>query len=450
MKFYISILTIIILILSTFGENSSSTYPQVQLEDINEKQKEELLQIFYSDKIDRLDNYLERANRRYGFNGNVLVAYKGEIILNNSYGYKNFREKTPLTENSVFQLASVSKQFTALSILILSERGEIDLDADIRTYLPQLHYENITVRNLLQHTGGLANYMWLLEHKWKSEKIPSNKDLIDLMAKEKFPSYFRPGRKHDYSNTGYVVLASIVEAVSKTTFGEFLKENIFIPAEMNSSFVYSAAYDDEVPEKLDGYIRKWRRLRVYDQTIHDGIVGDKGIYSTTNDLYKWDQALYNNILVSDSTLKEAFTPGKIRNRWKFPYGFGFRLKKRSNKEVVYHKGLWQGFRTSFSRFIEDKNTVIVLNNTNCSSIYSITKTVEAIANEEIHLIPEYEIIRTAITYGYEYGIDQYKIILEDNPEITINHELFSKAIVSLESYDKNQLALIISRISESI
>lgn len=450
MRVYFSIFVIIVLTLFTFGENRSSTYRHIELEKLDEAQNEQLLRIFYSDKYERIDTYLKKANKRYGFNGNVLVAYDGEVILQESYGYENFRNKAPLTDSSVFQLASVSKQFTAVAILILHEQGKLNLNEDICTYIPELPYEGISVKNLLQHTGGLANYMWMLEHHWESTKLPKNSDLINLMAELKMSVYFSPGRKHDYSNTGYVILASIVEAISGELFGEFVNENIFNPLEMNNSFVYSAAYDIEYPEKLDGYIRKWRRLRVYDQTVHDGIVGDKAVYSTSGDLFKWDQSLYDHSLVSKESLEEAFTCGKIRNRWKFPYGYGFRLKYINNKKVVYHKGLWEGFRTSFSRFIDDRNTVIILNNTNCGSIYSIIEKVERIANEEVQLAPEYEIIRTAISYGYEYGIDRYNLIKEENPEIILNHSLFEKAILNLESNEKQQLVSIISQISKNI
>ena len=443
-------IVIIVLILSTFGKNSSSTYPMVELEKLNDTEKEQLLRIFYSDKVERLDKYLTEASQRYGFNGNVLVANNSEVILHQSYGYADFDSKVPLDNNTAFQLASVSKQFTAVSILILKERGLIDIDSDIRKYLPEIPYENITVKNLLQHTSGLPNYMWILENRWKSDKIPNNKDLIKLLSTEKMPVFFSPGRRHDYSNTGYAILASIVESVTGKKFGDFVEENIFTPLEMNNSFVYSGAYENNHSDKLKGYFRRGRRLKVYDQTIHDGIVGDKSVYSTTGDLFKWDQSLYNNTLISENSLKEAFTSGKIGKRRLFPYGYGFRLKYEDSKKVVYHKGLWEGFRTSLSRFVDDHNTVIVLNNTSCSSMHAITERIESIANEEIHMTPEFEIIRTAISFGYEYGIDQYHLLKESDPGIVLNHEFFDEAIESLTASNKTELVSILKKISLAI
>ncbi len=333
---------------------------------------------------------------------------------------------------------------------MLVEQGKIDLNSDIREYLPQLPYENITVKNLLQHTGGLPNYMWMLEHHWKSEKIPNNKDLLKLIKSLKLQRYFPPGRRHDYSNTGYIVLASIVEAVSGKNFADFVDENIFEPLGMENSFVYSASTNNNNQEKLNGYFYKWRRLRIYDQTLHDGIVGDKGVYSTTGDLFLWDQALYNNTLISDTLFQEAITKGKIRNRWEFAYGYGFRIKKHNQKRQIYHKGLWQGFRTSFSRFIDDEITVIILNNTDCPSIHYITDRVERMANELKSTPPELEVINTAICYGYEYGIEKYKMIKAQNPDAEFHIDQIEKTIEILNEMNKTQLAQIISRLSNEI
>ncbi|MEA3444971.1 MAG: serine hydrolase domain-containing protein, partial [Bacteroidota bacterium] len=381
MKAGISIIAILILIFSISTENGSTPFRQIELQRLSLEEENQITQYFYDDQIHQIDSFLQHANKYYRFNGNVLIAHNDEVIFSNSYGYKDFPKKNLHDKNSVFQLASVSKQFTAISILMLVEQGKVDLESDIRNYIPEIPYENITIKNLLQHTGGLPNYMWMLEHHWKKERIPTNKDLLKLIKKLNLNRYFRPGRKHDYSNTGYVLLASIVESVSGKNFGDFVDENIFSPLGMDNSFIYSAGINKNYPEKIDGYFRKWGRMRKWDQTLHDGIVGDKGVYSTTCDLHLWNQALYNNKLISDTLLHEALTKGKIRNRWEFAYGYGFRLKKYRHKEQVYHKGLWQGFRTSFSRFVDNQLTVIVLNNTDCPGIHSITDRVERMAND---------------------------------------------------------------------
>ncbi|MCF8372778.1 MAG: beta-lactamase family protein [Bacteroidales bacterium] len=450
MKVGFTIILTLVLLLTLSSENSSTPYRNVELQSIDDQQENHILQYFYDDQISQIDSFLRHANKYSRFHGNVLIAHDGEIILKKSYGYKDFPNKNLHDENSTFQLASVSKQFTAMSILMLVEQRKVDLDADIRTYLPGFPYEKITVKNLLQHTGGLPNYMWMLEHKWKKEKIPTNKDLIALMKELKMQRFFWPGKRHDYSNTGYAVLASIVESVTGKNFGDFVADNIFKPLGMDHSFVYSAGIDKDYPEKLDGYFQKWRRLRIYDHTLHDGIVGDKGVYSTASDLVLWDQALYANKLINDTLLQLAMTAGKIRNRWEFPYGFGFRVKKYNDQKLVYHKGLWQGFRTSFSRFVDSHVTVIVLNNTDCPKIHSITDRVEQMANELKSTPPEFEIINNAICYGYEFGLQKYRMIKEANPETEFHIDQIEKTIELLNEMGKDQLAEIVSRLTIEI
>jgi len=447
---YLNIILAILLLFIAPGKNSSNPLYNIGVEEISTDDNNKLIELFYNDKVNRIDSFLQLSQRYYGFNGNVLVAHNGEVIFNKSYGYSNFPAKEPLTDNSVYQLASVSKQFTAVSILILKEQGKLNIDDDIRVYLPTLPYKGITIKHLLQHTGGLPNYMWMLEHNWENEKIPTNSDVIKMMSELDLPKYFSPGRRHDYSNTGYVVLASIIEKITGKPFADFIESNIFIPLGMQHSFIYSSAYNKEYPAKLDGYFRRWRRYRPYGESIHDGIVGDKGVCSTTYDLFLWDKALYDNILISKEATDEAFTAGKIRNRWAFNYGYGFRLKKYNNKKVVYHNGLWEGFRTGITRFIEDKNTVIVLNNTSCRSFYFINNKIDNIANENTELVPEFQIIRTAIKYGYTFGYERYLLLKKDNPTLIIDSQLFVKAVNKLQELDKDQLAITISKLSEDI
>jgi CubicO group peptidase (beta-lactamase class C family) len=292
--------------------------------------------------------------------------------------------------------------------------------------------------------------MWMLDNSWKNEKIPTNKDMIAVMKELKMHPFFGPGKRHNYSNTGYAVLASIVESVTGKNFGDFVADNIFRPLGMTHSFVYAAGMKKEYPEKLDGYVQKWRKLKIYEQTLPDGIVGDKGVYSTTSDLYLWDQALYNNRLISDSLLQLAMTPGKTKNKWEFPYGFGFRIKKYNDQKLVYHKGLWHGFRTNFSRFVDNHLTVIILNNTDCPQMHAISDKVEQLANELKSTPPEFEIINNAICYGYEFGLEKYHMIKEANPEAEFHTDQIEKTIELLNEMGKNQLAEIVARLAKDI
>ena len=352
------------------------------IEEILERQEENLMfQQFAGEFAAKADSIVQLCHKRYGFQGNVLVSIKGKPVYRGSYGTADFRSKEELTKESIFQLASVSKQFTAMSILMLYEQGKLDLDDDVQQYIPQLPYEGITIRHLLNHTSGLPNYMWLVEHKWRSkEEAPYNDEVIDLMAKHRLNPYFSPGRRFNYSNTGYMVLAHVVEVVSGRLFGDFVHENIFQPLGMDNSYVYSRSLDRKYyKDHLMGhYTRRWR-YRVIDYTLNDGAVGDKGVYSTIDDMYKWDEALKANKLISGELKEQAFTRAKIRNRWAVDYGFGYRLREKDGHKVVYHHGLWNGFRTSFVKYPSADATLIVLNHTN-----SLAK--NTLANKLEHLI----------------------------------------------------------------
>ena len=301
-------------------------------ENASSAAKKEIAKIFYQEKTKKIDSIMQIKAKRNYFNGNVLVAYKGVCIYNQSFGYADLYRRKELKKDDVFQLASVSKQFTAMAIMILKERNQLAYDDSVTKYIPEFPYPEITIRMLLNHTAGLPNYYWLVEHHWKGGKAPNNEEIIKLMAEQKLNLYFTPGKRWDYSNAGYVVLASIVESISKQSFADFMHDNIFAPLEMENSFVYCSSNSSFEKEKLIGYVYRGRRYRTIPETVNDGAVGDKGVYSTTEDLFKWDQALYQNKLVSKATMDEAISTFKLRNRYEIPYGFGFRIRKRNDKK----------------------------------------------------------------------------------------------------------------------
>ena len=191
----------------------------------------------------KLDSLLHKVNKLQDFHGSLLVAKNGKILYSNQVGFADFYKKELLKKASVFQLGSVSKQFTAAAIMILYERNQIQLTDTVNKYFPDFPYEHVTIKNLLNHTAGLPKYFWVAEHKWKQEKAPSNSEMMALLESSNTLRFFKPGRNFDYSNTGYMVLASIVEKVSGSSFSDFVKKNIFDPLEMKESFVYSSEND---------------------------------------------------------------------------------------------------------------------------------------------------------------------------------------------------------------
>ena len=202
-----------------------------------------------SEKIDSIFSSLYAKNK---FNGNVLIAEKGKVIYQKSFGIANETTGEKLNENSIFELASVSKQFTAMAIMMLKERGKLSLDDSIGKFIPRLKfYGNVTIRNLLNHTGGLPDYMDPVMEAVKPEKrIADNNDIIKVLAAKQIPAVFAPGTKFEYSNTGYALLASVIERASGISYDEFLKKNIFLPLGMSNSLVYRRRM---TPKKIDNY-----------------------------------------------------------------------------------------------------------------------------------------------------------------------------------------------------
>lgn len=346
-------------------------------------------------KDERLEKLMEKYEKYYRFNGSVLVSYKGRVICSKSMGYSDFSARQPLTPDIPFQLASVSKQFTAVAIMMLKEQGKLDFDDEVKKHIPQWPYAGMTIRHLLTHTSGLYNYMWLVENKWDKEYAPYNHEVVAMLIKNDMPLNFVPGRYHSYCNTGYVVLAYLVERISGQFFADFLHDRIFEPLGMNNSFAYSQSMNRRNSDKVNGYQRTRRGFRQINETINDGCIGDKGIYSTADDLYKWDQALYSNTLVSKQTIEEAFTMATLRNKRKVSYGFGFRIVDKENSKMVYHHGLWNGFRTSIVRYVDDQSTIIVLNNTNSDAKHILVRDIEKILLSEED-IPAEELAKASL------------------------------------------------------
>jgi len=330
----------------------------------------------------KLDSVFSRFNKRYDFHGSILVAKNGKLLYSKEVGYADFKKKTKVDKYSVFQLASVSKQFTATAIMILYERELLDLDDLVTKYYPNFPYEEVRIRHLLNHTSGLPKYFWLAEHKWENEKAPTNKQMMQMLADHKVQRFFRPGRNFDYSNTGYFVLASIVEEVTDMKYGDFLETNIFTPLQMSNSFVYSFENDSIEVNQLSGYrVYRGRYHAKVGGTINDAIVGDKNVYATGEDLFKWINGLNSGKIISDKSLEMMYTKGETIYGRKVPYGFGFRIDTKNNEKVIYHHGKWNGFSTAITQYTDSDLLIIALEHSSYNSMKHLNSTVRGIVEE---------------------------------------------------------------------
>ncbi len=338
------------------GTHEKSFEPSVVYDTISAKLKSEWI-----------DSIFTKLSNGFWFNGSVAYLEQGCLIYQKSFGLANFRTKDTLNTNSAFQLASVSKMFAAMSAMILKEDNMLDYDADIRTYLPEFPYEGVTSRMLMTHRAGLSRYMSLAHEQWTDKTIPlTNNDMLSLFAAYVPDPYFQPDKGFHYCNTNYAILACVVEAISGMQYADFVKERIFDPVGMDDSFVYHM--DDDtlvsfyVETEVTGHTyRGWRPIRERNDYLN-GVTGDKGIYTSIEDLAKFDQAITANLLVGDSTMREAFTPGSLKY-WKRKnnYGFGWRIKE-SEDSTAFHFGWWKGYRAYYIRDMESNKTLIVLTN----------------------------------------------------------------------------------------
>ena len=357
--------TIVIFSLLLFScENAQKSIYKEEIISENIDSVKISFKVLENDKRKRkINSFFKNKFSKNQFNGNILFAENGNIISQKSFGYSNLRKRELLTKNHSFQLASVSKPFTSLAILQLIEKKKINLLDSIQKFFPEFPYEGITIHQLLSHRSGMSQYTHFCDAPdsiWPDKSITiNNNDVINIISKIVPLINYKPDHKYYYCNTNYLLLASIVEKVSSLSFKQYMKKHIFNPSGMYNSIIYDRTNFEELILPAQGYENKTPWEDVY----LNGVVGDKGVYSTTEDLLRFDRALEKNIFISDSLKKLAFSKmNKDRNGNK-NYGYGFRLKEHKNYgKIVYHTGWWKGFRSYFIKVVDKNQTIIVLNN----------------------------------------------------------------------------------------
>ncbi|MFN0202989.1 MAG: serine hydrolase domain-containing protein [Bacteroidia bacterium] len=321
-----------------------------------------------AETIKNLDSLFRHKVKTEGFNGCVLIARQGTELYKKSFGYADYYAKDTLTPNSSFQLASVSKIFTAAAVLRLKEQGKLNLDDLVTKHLPEFPYPTVTVRMLLNHRSGLPNYLHFNGKYWKDRNaLMTNYHVLDMMIKHNIGLTFTPGTRFTYCNTNYVILAYLVERVCGYPFRDFMMSNFFVPLGMYNSWVFD--FSANHPTKTYGYSKGWN---IDEFKPEDGVVGDKGMYASVEDLYKWDQALYTGAILSPSSLAETWTPYSFEHPGKKNYGLGWRLiQQPDNNYMPYHQGWWHSYNTAYYRIPQDKATIIVLSNRYNRGVYNV-------------------------------------------------------------------------------
>jgi len=353
------------------------------------------------DKRMILKEFFAELQSEHLINGTVLIAKDGELLYKGAFGEAELDPKRKLKINSIFNLASVSKPITALGVMLLVQANKLSLDDPIEKWLPNIPYKGVTVRQLLNHTSGLPDYLELFAHHWNKSQIAVNQDLLELLIKYKPERLFEPNERMDYSNTGYVMLALIIEKVSGLSFAEYMKINIFLPVGMQYTEVFCPRLSEQAMDNyaygyiFDVYKGKHVLPDEFPETDFvvylDGIVGDGGIHSTVEDLYLLDRGLRNGALINEALLEEAYSPVSPKLENPFKYGLGWILENEKNRgRAVWHSGGWPGYATFFKRYIDNDLVIIFLRNKEQDFDFeqSIIKSIENILFDEPYETPK--------------------------------------------------------------
>ena len=335
------------------------------------------------DKKTMMENIARESHEKGGFNGAWLYAEKGEIVSKGVLGFRDPENTLPITEDTVFQLASVSKQFTATAVMLIIRQGLLSPEDEITKFFPEIPYPGVTVRHLLNHTSGIPDYFddadWFIKI-WKEEKrVPGNDEILRFLLETKAKPYFAPGEGLRYSNTGYNLLALLVERLSGIPYEEFLQKNIFDPAGMTSTRCCHIRRDGVPFENYaqatvlenGKYIADVDSAEDGDVVAFDGLNGDDYVFTNIFDMFSWDRALREGKVLTPEEQELMYTPGKLNNGEDavydeddgLGYGFGWGIGRDEKFGlIVSHSGGMPGVATWFERFIDADRVLVFLMN----------------------------------------------------------------------------------------
>jgi len=326
-------------------------------------------------------DYTKAYTDLWAFSGSIAAIKNGEIIFEQGFGYANVEHKVPNTSNTKFRIYSISKQFTAVAILLLEERGLLKVEDHVRKYFPDWTEldERITIHQLLTHTSGLINYSddkdW---NKTQGQNVMAKRDeKVNFFLSK--PLDFEPGTSWNYCNTGYFILEVLIERLSEMSYPNFMKENIFGPLEMKDSGVYNDLH--LIENKASGYYLNNYEIIPCEYVNMNNISASGGLYSTVLDMLKWDRALKSDELLTRKSID------KMNTDYQNNYGLGVEVNTVDGKQVISHDGGYRGFLTKIDRHIEDDFAIVALSNYGFTNVWRICADFAKIALEREYEMP---------------------------------------------------------------
>lgn len=410
---------------------------------------------FAQDKAKQIERLMSLYSEYGQLNGSVLVSEHGKVIFKKGYGLANMEWNIPNRPDTKFRLGSISKQFTALLIVKLAEEGKLKLDVPITSYLPDYPKatgDKITIHHLLTHTSGIPNYTSFPNFFKDQSRNPfTPQDFVKTF--QDLPLEFTPGEKFNYSNSGYFLLGYIIEKISGKSYEQYLQETILTPLKMtNTGYDHS---DIILKNRAAGYEKRGKTISNASYIDMSIPYAAGSLYSTVEDLYLWDQALYTNKLLSPASMDLLYKP-YIRTGDE-AYGYGWFLGEFANGKdklkVIEHGGGINGFNTIISRLPADKNLVVILNNTGGTILGEMNEAIRAILYSQPYQQPKksiaLELLDVFSTKGLATGITAYQK-LKNDPTYGIKEGDINNAGYQLLQNGKTKEAIEVFKINVEI
>ena len=326
--------------------------------------------IGYAQKLTKIDSLLQEKYPDNAPGATFLISKKGNIIYKKAFGLANLELSVPMKTDNVIKIGSITKQFTAISILMLMEQGKLNLDDEITRFIPDYptNGNKITIHHLLTHTSGIKDYTRIKGLNAIAQKDLTPSELIDFSKNE--PIDFVPGEKYEYNNSGYVILGYIIEKVSGKPYANFVEEQIFKKLKMTAS--QYARQREVIKNRASGYQKKDSYINRMDFSLTLAYSGG-GLMSTVDDMFKWQEAIKNNLLISKETTEKAFTNYTLNNGEHTNYGYGWHIKAINNNRTFEHGGSVWGFK-SMGVYLPDLDIYVIgLTNCLCNSPTKVTR-----------------------------------------------------------------------------